>query len=284
MIHPIVLPNGNVFIEKPFQCVLNKGREEVTISGGKVVPIYSSQRAFKVENENVPIHLSSLREIYLNIKTTPLTNEVKSAKFVTEEEAKSIKLKSDSALNMFLPICRYNNKWDRMDLPFFNSNFNYTRQKGDKQLRGYFDGGYVHLNGFKSEYFYGDPFGVTRIRYYGPQKIRAQEGDFILLNIEGNFSMLDGWFIDGELNISLETGELDLGIQRVVVDSGVDGSNNQNVSLSRRRPIGRVKNGNYLSLSSGSIVISAFRYLISESSYEKDEVTQTISTYGYYIR
>lgn len=275
MIRSILLPNGNVFIEKPFQCILNKESEEVTIFGGKIVPIYSSQRSFKVENEGVPIQLSSLREVYLNIKTTPLTNNVESATFITEEDAKNIKLKSDSALNMFLPICRYNSKWERMDLPFFNSNLNYTRQKGDEQLRGYFDDGQVYLNGFTSSSFYGDPFGVTRRRYYGPQKIKAKEGDFILLNIKGIYSILNGHIIDGESDISVEVGEPDLGVQEV--------SNDQNIHLSRKRAIGKVKNGNYLSFFSGNVWVDALYFLISESFYERDEVTETVSTYGYYI-
>lgn len=283
MIRSILLPNGNVFIEKPFQCILNKESEEVTIFGGKIVPIYSSQRSFKVENEGVPIQLSSLREVYLNIKTTPLTNNVESATFITEEDAKNIKLKSDSALNMFLPICRYNSKWERMDLPFFNSNLNYTRQKGDEQLRGYFDDGQVYLNGFTSESFYGDPFGVTRRRYYGPQKIKAKEGDFILLNIKGIYSILNGHFIDGESDISVEVGEPDLGVQEVVIDTGTENSNDQNIHLSRKRAIGKVKNGNYLSFFSGNVAVDALYFLISESFYERDEVTKTVSTYGYYI-
>lgn len=283
MIRSILLPNGNVFIEKPFQCILNKESEEVTIFGGKIVPIYSSQRSFKVENEGVPIQLSSLREVYLNIKTTPLTNNVESATFITEEDAKNIKLKSDSALNMFLPICRYNSKWERMDLPFFNSNLNYTRQKGDEQLRGYFDDGQVYLNGFTSESFYGDPFGVTRRRYYGPQKIKAKEGDFILLNIKGIYSILNGHIIDGESDISVEVGEPDLGVQEVVIDTGTENSNDQNIHLSRKRAIGKVKNGNYLSFFSGNVAVDALYFLISESFYERDEVTETVSTYGYYI-
>lgn len=278
MIGSLIIPKGQVFIERPFECFFDKKTKQVTISGGKIVPIYSRQRSFRVENEGEPITLSSLQEVYLHLKTTPLTNEIEAARFVTDEQAKAIKGISDSALNMFLPICRYDENLDRIDDSFFNSNFNYLRQKGDKPLQGYYDYGFVYLNGFLLK----DQISNSALgeRAIGPKKIKAGEGDFIIARIAISFGTSNIMTSDITL-FEIEKGTLDYPPVEITTNTEDDDEETEDkdqiVSLERSYPIGYVKDGNYVSLHTGNITVGVDVYTKSTTPYEKtvDETTTT---------
>lgn len=275
MIGSIIIPNGQVFIERPFECFFDKKTKQVTVSGGKVIPIYSRQRSFKVENEGDPITLSSLQEVYLHLKTTPLTNEIETARFVTDEDVKMIKERSDSALNMFLPVCRYDENLDRIDDSFFNSNFNYTRQRGDEPLRGYYDGGNVYINGF----ILNDqiPNSLLGQRVYGPKIIKANNGDFIVANISVLYRTNSSQ--TSEITyFSIEKGTPLLPVETTTEDTstGTDHGDHEMV-LTRKYPIGYVNNGSYVSLFTGNIFVSISDYEAIVTPYENtvEEVTTT---------
>ncbi len=277
MVKSIILPSGNVFIDKPFSCFLNKRAGEVTVSGGCIIPIYSRQRAIKIENEGAPILLSSLREIYLQIKTTPLTNEIEKAKFVTEEEVKEIKKSSDSSLNMFLPICRYDENWNRLDGNFFNANFNYTRQKGDEPLQGYYDDGKVYLNGF----LLIDSISNSLLdkRFYPSQIISAQDGDFIVAKIKVDYNEDP----DEESQITefvIENGEslYEASLFSEEID-GLTPPMYARSSIERRFPIGYVKDGSYISLKTGNIEIDLVDYR-NETTYTGEDGETRVTGYS----
>lgn len=277
MVRSIILPSGNIFINKPFSCFLNKKTEEVTIAGGSIIPIYSRQGQIKIENEGVAIKISSLREVYLQIKTKPLTNEIEKAKFVTEEEVKEIKEKSDSSLNMFLPICRYSEKWDRLDNNFFNANFNYTRQRGDKPLQGYYDDGTVYLNGF----LLIDSISNSLLdkRFYPSQAISAKNGDFIVAKIKVDYNEDP----DKESQITefvIENGELLY--EASLFSEEIDGLTPPvyaRASIERRFPIGYVKDGSYISLKTGNIEINLADYR-NETTYTGEDKETRVTGYS----
>lgn len=282
MLRSIVLPSGPVFIDKPFCCFFDKESKEVTITGGKIVPIYSRQRAISVENEGVPILLTSLREIYLRIKNDPLTNQITVAKFVTEEEVKVIKNTSDSALNMFLPICRYGESFNRIGSSFFNSNFNFTRQRGDRPLQGYYDDGYVYLNGF----ILNDNISNSELgqRVYGSKKIKAAEGDFIIINISLAYGNGEG--LTSEItSFTVENGIPEWESQYLTHNTEDDGDVNDDESttifLTRKFPIGYVKNGNYVSLYIGNVDVSVGYDNIDTVQYEKTVGDLTATEYSF---
>lgn len=251
----IIIPSGNVFIDKPFSCFLSKEGGEVTIVGGNIIPIYSRQGKIRIENENVPIALSALREIYLHIKTKALTNEIERAKFVTEEEAKEIKKRSDSALNMFLPICRYNKRFGKVDSSFLNANFNYTRQRGDKPLQGYYDDGKVYINGFLlNDQIFNSPL---RQMAFPPKIISAGEGDFIIIKVSVEYNE-DPAGTSQITEFVVQKGEPSYPSVEVVYDSTDTGERSSygSMSLERNYPIGYVKGGSYVSLHTENIFIS----------------------------
>ena len=251
----IIIPSGNVFIDKPFSCFLSKEGGEVTIVGGNIIPIYSRQGKIRIENENVPIALSALREIYLHIKTKALTNEIERAKFVTEEEAKEIKKRSDSALNMFLPICRYNKRFGKVDSSFLNANFNYTRQRGDKPLQGYYDDGKVYINGFLlNDQIFNSPL---RQMAFPPKIISAGEGDFIIIKVSVEYNE-DPAGTSQITEFVVQKGEPSYPSVEVVYDSTDTGERSSygSMSLERNYPIGYVKGGSYVSLHTENIYIS----------------------------
>lgn len=255
----IIIPSGNVFIDKPFSCFLSKEGGEVTIVGGNIIPIYSRQGKIRIENENVPIALSALREIYLHIKTKALTNEIERAKFVTEEEAKEIKKRSDSALNMFLPICRYNKRFGKVDSSFLNANFNYTRQRGDKPLQGYYDDGKVYINGF----LLNDQIFNSLLRQmaFPPKIISAGEGDFIIIKVSVEYNE-DPAGTSQITEFVVQKGEPSYPSVEVVYDSTDTGERSSygSMSLERNYPIGYVKGGSYVSLHTENIYISIARH------------------------
>lgn len=283
----IIIPSGNVFIDKPFSCFLSKEGGEVTIVGGNIIPIYSRQGKIRIENENVPIALSALREIYLHIKTKALTNEIERAKFVTEEEAKEIKKRSDSALNMFLPICRYNKRFGKVDSSFLNANFNYTRQRGDKPLQGYYDDGKVYINGF----LLNDQIFNSLLRQmaFPPKIISAGEGDFIIIKVSVEYNE-DPAGTSQITEFVVQKGEPSYPSVEVVYDSTDTGERSSygSMSLERNYPIGYVKGGSYVSLHTENIYISVAsheRLITSRKTTLKDgaEVTEYKTRVDYSI-
>lgn len=251
----IIIPSGNVFIDKPFSCFLSKEGGEVTIVGGNIIPIYSAQGEIRVENEGVPIKLSSLREIYLQIKTEPLTNKITKAKFVTDYDVKEIKKKSDSSLNMFLPICRYNKSFGKIDSRFLNANFNYTRQRGDKPLQGYYDDGKVYINGFLlHDEIFNSPL---RQMAFPPKIISAGEGDFIIIKVSAEYDE-DPEKSSQITELNVQRGEPYYQVVEEIYDSTDTGERSSygSMSLERNYPIGYVKGGSYVSLHTENIFIS----------------------------
>lgn len=279
----IIIPSGNVFIDKPFSCFLSKEGGEVTIVGGNIIPIYSRQGKIRIENENVPIALSALREIYLHIKTKALTNEIERAKFVTEEEAKEIKKRSDSALNMFLPICRYNKRFGKVDSSFLNANFNYTRQRGDKPLQGYYDDGKVYINGFLlNDQIFNSPL---RQMAFPPKIISAGEGDFIIIKVSVEYNE-DPAGTSQITEFVVQKGEPSYPSVEVIYDSTDTGERSSygSMSLKRNYPIGYVKGGSYVSLHTENIYISVASHERLITFRKTAEVTEHNTRVDYWIR
>jgi hypothetical protein len=241
------------FLEIPFSAFPNVKEDKCDISGGKIIPVFSDDKDFLVRGKR-GIPLGDKKEIYLRIKSKPLTNKIERAEFLNEEQVIEEKRKSDDLLNIYLPISLIgeNNTVKYNDL--LNGNFNWTKTNDENPLSGYFQDGKIYLTGCL---VLATQRGIIKIQLN--QDISAKEGDFLFIKTQGHIRYKgEGTTVYQELyleEISFSVGgegdaQSKLAFQEGEIESGT------NFSVGFSYPIGYIDNGNYMTLKSGNFQVA----------------------------
>lgn len=249
----ILSRDSDNYLEIPFCAFPDTKEGKCSISGGKIVPVFSEEKDFLIKGIR-EIALGGKKEVYLRIGSKPLTNKIERAGFLNEEQVAEEKKKGDDLLNIYLPLAliRENNQVDYNDL--LNSNFNWTKTNYEEPLSGYYQDGKIYLSGCLILAVFG---GIIKIQLN--QDIKAEEGEFLFIKTSGQIRYsgeIPDLYSDLYLEeISFSTGAKGDLLNKVATQEGSSESGDS-FSVGFSYPIGYVENGNYVTLKSGNIQLA----------------------------